>query len=66
MLVDALAKTVRPLVTLAFASAITAGWLLGRLSDDAFLGVASMAIAFWFQRREEPSGNGKAPEPPKS
>lgn len=43
---------VRPYVTVLFATTVAAGWLMGRLSDDAFLGVASMAIGFWFIQRQ--------------
>jgi hypothetical protein len=52
-LVDSLQAIVRPIVTLGFAGATVAGWLLGRLSDDAFLGIAGLVIGFWFQRRED-------------
>jgi len=53
---------VRPIVTLAFSGAMIAGWLMGRLSDDAFLGIAGMVIGFWYQQRsmkpvEPPKGN---------
>lgn len=60
--VEALQALVRPLVTLAFAGAVVVGWMvLGRLSDDAFLGLAGLVIGFWFQQRREAE---KAPPPP--
>lgn len=62
-LLDAFLETaqalVRPAVTLTFSGAMVWGWYHGRLSDDAFLGVASMVIGFWFQQR-----TGKADAPP--
>lgn len=52
---------VRPLVTLAFSGAMISGWLNGRLSDDAFLGVAGMVIGFWFQQRTATTNGTKTP-----
>ena len=50
---DALQASVRPLVTLSVTGALVWGWMHGRLSDDAFLGVAGMVIGFWFQMRQD-------------
>ena len=49
---------VRPLVTLGFAAATIVGWLYGRLSDDAFLGIAGLVIGFWFQQRQRNGAGG--------
>lgn len=43
---------VRPAVTLLFSLAICYGFVAGLVSPDAFLGVAGIAIGFYFQRRE--------------
>jgi hypothetical protein len=46
---------VRPYVTVLFGTAMTVGWLMGRVSGDAFLGTAGMVIGFWFRSRQEAS-----------
>ena len=62
-MIDALQAIVRPLVTLAFTFGLLWGWINGRLSDDAFLGVAGLVIGFWFtQRQATPPPNG-GPKP---
>lgn len=48
---------VRPYVTVLFSTTVAAGWLNGRLSDDAFLGLAGMAIGFWFIQRQAAKGS---------
>lgn len=50
---DLVNALIRPYIASLFATAITIGWLYGRLSDDAFMGVAGIAIGFFFQRRDE-------------
>lgn len=58
---EGLEAFVRPFVTLTFASAAVYGWLFaGKLSDDAFLGLAGMVIGFWFTQRQVE----KPPVPP--
>lgn len=41
----------RPLVTYAFTIAVIAGFLLGRVSADQFMGLAIMVIGMWFGSR---------------
>lgn len=63
-MVKSIQDLVRPYVTVLFATATAGGWLMGRLSDDAFLGLAGMAIGFWFQQRQEktpPPDGGPTP-----
>lgn len=52
LLSEAAKGLVTPAVTLLFAGAIIWGWFHGRLSDDAFLGVAGPFIAFWISGRQ--------------
>ncbi len=51
---------VRPLVTLIFTATIALGWLQNRVSSEAFIGMAGMVIAFWFQLRG-PTQTGEPP-----
>ena len=55
---DLVNKAVRPYVTVLFATVLAHGWATGKLSNDAFLGVAGMVVGFWFQQREAPKPNG--------
>jgi len=59
---DALEGLVRPVVTLSFAFATVWGWLVaGKLSDDAFLGLAGMVIGFWFTQRQAAKSENSVP-----
>lgn len=53
-------KYVRPVVTFIFAAGITGGFFLGMVSAEAFIGVAGIAVGFWFQARE----SSKITKPP--
>ena len=44
---------VRPVVALAMAGAIVAGFFLGKLTPDQFLPVATAPILFWFGSRSK-------------
>lgn len=55
---EVLRGSVRPVVTYAFAGAFIAGLFTGHVPKDAFLSVAGMVMAFWFQSRTEEKKNG--------
>jgi hypothetical protein len=43
---------IRPIVTLILVIVLSWGFLKAMISPDAFLGIAGMAIGFWFRDRE--------------
>lgn len=45
---DVLGKTVRPAIALLFAIVACAAFLMGALNADQWLGLATMAISFYF------------------
>lgn len=46
---------VRPTITWLFAITLCAGFFLGKISADQFLGIASLAIGAWFGSRQTKS-----------
>jgi hypothetical protein len=44
---------VRPIITLAFAGAFIYMSVMGTISNDAFLGLATLVVKFWFDSRQE-------------
>lgn len=59
-MIEALQAAVRPVVTLMVTAVLCWGFLTARIGAEAFLGVVSMVVTFWFSQRER----AKAPEPP--
>ena len=53
----------RPLVTLMFAAAIIAGFFLGRINGETFIGIAGPVVAFWFAQRQADRRAGDGPVP---
>ena len=51
MKMNALRSLVRPTVTWLFAVTLCAGFFIGKISADQFLGVAGIAIGAWFGGR---------------
>lgn len=51
---------VRPVMTLTFAGAITAGFFLGLIEPMAFIGIAGPVIGFWVRDRVEANKKGEA------
>lgn len=47
----ALRTSVRPIVTFAFALALVAGFLVGRVPENVFTTIAGSVITFWFGQR---------------
>lgn len=41
-------------IALVFALAIVAGWFLGKVSNDAFMGLAGGAIVYFFPKATTP------------
>ena len=57
-MIEGFQAVIRPYIAALFATVASAGWLLGRLSDDAFIGMAGIAIGFYFQARGGAPANG--------
>lgn len=51
--IEVLNAAVRPLIALAFAGAIIYGFIMGRLSVEAFIGIAGSVMGYWFQQRAQ-------------
>ena len=51
-LLEAGTAFIRPVVTLVLVVVLSIGFLKTLISPDAFLGIAGMAIGFWFRDRE--------------
>lgn len=49
---ERLQSAVRPIVTLLFAGAIVAGFFVGKISGEVFIGTAGSTVAYWFIQRE--------------
>jgi hypothetical protein len=44
-------QATRPIITLLFAAAVIAGFFLGRINGETFIGIAGPVVAFWFAQR---------------
>ena len=55
-------EAVQAIVTVMLAAALIYGFVKGTVSDEAFVGIAGMVIAFWF--RGNGSSTPAAPPPP--
>lgn len=53
---DIIRGLVRPLLTVGGFSAITVGFLTGRVSVELYLPIVSMMIGYWFAARTPPGG----------
>lgn len=59
-MIAALQAAVRPVVTLLVTLVLCYGFLTDKIGAEAFLGVVSMVVTFWFSQRER----AKAETPP--
>jgi len=46
-------KWVRPTLAGIFAIGITIGFFMDKIVSEAFIGIASVAITWWFKSRDE-------------
>ena len=46
-------KWIRPIISLLAAGGITAGFFLGLIPAEAYIGLAAVAITWWFKARDE-------------
>ena len=53
MLLEGFKGAIRPLVTLLFALAFIYMAINGSISKDAFIGIATLIIKYWFDSREQ-------------
>lgn len=44
---------VRPIVTLMFATVFAVGFMMGKVSQDAFVPMVGMIMSWWFASRKE-------------
>ncbi len=58
MTVEHLRSVVRPIVTIAIAAGVVAGFFLGKLSAEQFMSVAMLVIGFWFVDRSASKKQG--------
>lgn len=54
-IVDIIRSSVRPIVTYLFAGALVYGFLAGMIAPGEFLGIAGLAVGFYFRERDQPS-----------
>lgn len=52
MSLDVLNSAVRPIVTLMVVAVLCYAFVTGQVAAEAFLGVASMVLTFWFSQRQ--------------
>lgn len=41
----------RPLVTITFAVVLAVGFILGKVTQEQFIPIVTMVVAFWFGQR---------------
>lgn len=51
-------RWVRPAISLIATLGITAGFFLGKISAEAYIGLMAVAITWWFRSRDEEKRNG--------
>ena len=51
-------EIVRPLISLIGVIGITAGFFLGKIGADAYLGIVAVAITWWFKSRDDEKAGG--------
>lgn len=64
MSLDILNSAVRPIVTLMLVGVLCYGFVTGQVAAEAFLGVASMALTFWFSQRQAAKDSAPPAAPP--
>lgn len=51
-------KWIRPLISLMAVCGITAGFFLGKISGDAYIGLMAVTITWWFKSRDDTKAKG--------
>ncbi len=49
---------VRPIITILGMAGVTAGFFLKMISPEAYLGIVTLAVTWWFKSRDEEKKNG--------
>ena len=52
-------KWIRPIISLIGMSGLTAGFFMGLIPSEAYVGVAAIAITWWFKSRDEEKLKGQ-------
>ena len=55
-MIDKVKSIIRPLISLIFAISMVIGTFKGLLPVEGLIGLATMAITFWFKSRDEEKG----------
>jgi len=58
---EGLARATRPLVTLGLTGALIWGFLAGKVTGEAYLGIVGGVIGFWFSQRQQAKDAGDPP-----
>jgi len=53
MYIEIFRSLVRPVATLAIVAAIIAGFFMGLVAPEAFMGVAILIVKYWFDAPDE-------------
>ncbi len=53
-------KWIRPWLSLIAMLGITTGFFLGKISTDAYMGVTTFIITWWFKSRDEEKSNNNS------
>lgn len=59
---EAFNALVRPIVAFAFTAAVIYGFVVGKVAEQSFMGIATMVIAFYFAAREATKALNEAME----
>lgn len=57
-MLDLIRGLVRPALTLAGFLAVTAGFLMGKVSGDIYVPLVASMVAWWFAQRRPDAPNG--------
>ena len=52
-------KWIRPIISLVATGGVTAGFFLGLIPPEAYIGLATAAIVWWFKSRDETKAKGE-------
>jgi hypothetical protein len=55
MNIESIQKAIRPVLTFIGFTAVTYGFIIGRVSGEIYIPIVSMMIAFWFATRKSSS-----------
>uniref|UniRef100_A0A6M3KF10 Uncharacterized protein n=1 Tax=viral metagenome TaxID=1070528 RepID=A0A6M3KF10_9ZZZZ len=51
-------KWVRPIISLVGMAGVTVGFFMGMVATEAYLGIVTLAITWWFKSRDTEKGKG--------